>query len=544
MPSLLPNFTPYKPTQAPEAYPNQDWAAQSLRYEQWRRYYTGEVFQDVVAETQAPKYPVAVNMCKTIALLNAHAVMGDWDSDVFRWEAHSFADEEKPTKDGGLKYLEVVGRYSRLNSLYIRQIITHSAMGGAVFGIRYRPDLPTKAVWTAIPPQHFFPVFSALGSELLEVLVRFQISGIEAQSTYSVRTDAPTVGYEERWTKEGYTISVDHEVVRRGPAMGGVIPFVYIPRIREVGENYGEASFNDIMSLQDEVNLRVADLGDAINRETHKDVYVSNISGGAKSIRKHGRFIDLGMGLGNAKPEVHDVDRGAVPAGSFDMVNALIDFTRYSAHTPAVAFGEDEGSQRSSMTLVVRMWPMIQQAKANRAGIIDGLSELADKTFQIGKAAGVNIDTSHRHYAPSLPPLLPKDREQIVNEVSTLWNGGSNPLISPERALDRLDVPEDERAAELARLEELRQEAQALEKELVEMEIAIKREELSMKKEEMRVDLQVQREQMSLDRAKADQDMTIAKEKADTQISLAKRREKEMPKKKPANGGSKSTTNG
>jgi hypothetical protein len=54
--------------------------------------------------------------------------------------------------------------------------------------------------------------------------------------------------------------------------------------------------------------------------------------------------------------------------------------------------------------------------------------------------------------------------------VATLWNGGQAPLISPQRALDVLDVPEDERADDLARIESLRNEAMVLEREMMEMQ--------------------------------------------------------------------------
>ena len=107
-------------------------------------------------------------------------------------------------------------------------------------------------------------------------------------------------------------------------------------------------------------------------------------------------FIDLGTGLGNNTPEVHDVDRGQVPAKTFEFVSALVDFSRYSAMTPTVAFGEDEGSQRSRMTLVLRMWPMLQTAKANRTLIRSGLSRLAEKTFAIARGQGITITTGGR----------------------------------------------------------------------------------------------------------------------------------------------------
>jgi hypothetical protein len=213
------------------------------------------------------------------------------------------------------------------------------------------------------------------------------------------------------------------------------------------------------------------------------------------------------------------VDRGQVPAKTFEFVSALVDFSRYSAMTPAVAFGEDEGSQRSGMTLVLRMWPMLQTAKANRTLIRAGLSQLAEKTFAIARGQGLGITTGGRYYEPDLPALLPRDREQQVLEVSTLWGNGANPLISPERALDVLDVPEDERGDELSRtqrprLQKIRDEANALEREMMEMEMEMKEREFALKAKELELEMSLQEQQLALDRRKVEQTGTTAKPKA------------------------------
>jgi hypothetical protein len=512
---MLPTFKPFTPASQHAAYPNHDWQVQSARYRTWEHYYSGHVFEETVGEgsDKSPKFPVQVNLCKTIALLATYAILGDWQESVFNWSAHSFDDAPAPDQDGGRQFLNAVGHHSSLDALYVRQLLTHSIYGGMVWGIRARPDLPTKAMWTMVPPKYFFPVFGSLDNELIEAQIRMPISAVEAARVYGVKKDQASLDYEEQWTKEGYTISIDGEVVRKGPALGQQIPFVYVPRLEPAGVPYGTSAFAEIMGIQDEANARLADVGDAINREAHKDVYVSNVPGGAKSIRRHGRFIDLGTGLGNNTPEVHDVDRGQVPAKTFEFVSALVDFSRYSAMTPAVAFGEDEGSQRSGMTLVLRMWPMLQTAKANRTLIRAGLSRLAEKTFAIARGQGITITTGERYYEPDLPALLPRDREQQVLEVSTLWGNGANPLISPERALDVLDVPEDERGDELARLQKIRDEANELERDMMQMEMEMKEQEFALKAKEMEMEMSMQEQQLALDSRKADQTGATVKRK-------------------------------
>ena len=166
------------------------------------------------------------------------------------------------------------------------------------------------------------------------------------------------------------------------------------------------------------------------------------------------------------------------------------------------------------MTLVLRMWPMLQTAKANRTLIRAGLSQLAEKTFAIARGQGLGITTGGRYYEPDLPALLPRDREQQVLEVSTLWGNGANPLISPERALDVLDVPEDERGDELSRLQKIRDEANALERDMLEMEMEMKEREFALKAKELELEMSLQEQQLALDRRKADQERVTVKPKA------------------------------
>ncbi len=86
---------------------------------------------------------------------------------------------------------------------------------------------------------------------------------------------------------------------------------------------------------------------------------------------------------------------------------------------------------------------------------------------------------------------MPRDREQQVLEVSTLWGNVANPLISPERALDVLDVPEDERGDELARLQKIREEANELERDMMQMEMEMKEREFALKAKELELEMSI-----------------------------------------------------
>lgn len=442
-------ITPFMPPilDQPAAYPNAEWSAQSDKYVKWYKYFSGEVLSDVESnpDTVIEKYPIKINTCRPVVNLNAYSILGDWDNAPFSWKSMSGSNQD------GIDFLDSVGRLSRINSNFIRQVYSYCVYGGMIWSIRKAPQLPTGVRWNVISPDSFFPVFSSLDDDLLEVFVTTQISGREAKLMWGVDVENETALYTEHWTKTRYDIWVDEKRVRGGGTPGGVIPYVYIPYPNIAGERYGVSVIDGITGLQDELNTRMADVGDAIHRETHKKMVVSNLPTGVKGIRVHGNIMDLGVGLGNATPEVHDYSLATVPTGSYEMMNRLVDFTRYTAQTPPIAYGEDEGSQRSGMTLVIRMWPLLQAAKSARGFIADYMSILADKTMRIGSHDGSALPSE---FQPDFAPILPKDREQIVNEVVQL--SGVN-KISDERAVDLLGIPETDVDEEVGRIKELRE---------------------------------------------------------------------------------------
>lgn len=452
----------------PDQYPNDEWNVQSARYRRYWNYWSGNVFNETTSpDDDTLKYPVAVNICRNAARLNAWTILGEYDETVMNWKGKTFDKSKKydASTDGAVDFLDTVAHFSRFSSRYVRNTLTMSVYGGCVWGIRYDPTIPTHARWITIPPMFFYPIFSSLDDELIEAHVQFKISAAEAMRRWpQVRTDDNQVDYFEKWTNDEYEISVGETVVASGVPRARKIPFVYIPTTETVDTPYGLSSFDGIMGIQDEFNARLADIGDAVNQETHRDVYISGVPGGAQSIRKHGKFVDLGNALGRHAPTTHDVDRGRVPEGSFDFSQVLVDFSRFGADTPSVAFGEDEGSQRSSMTLQLRMYPMLKAAQATRANVRDQMTRLFQTTIDIARSSTVTIDQKADVYMPDFPAMLPKDREQIVQEVVALWGTGDNPVISDEWALSRLDVPEHEHAKILARIKSLRKEVAELNK--------------------------------------------------------------------------------
>lgn len=432
----------------PMEYPNPVWSEQHAKYQVLYDYFSGKALDETIDSGDGnfvPKYPIKINICRQIALTQAYILIGEWQDNVFDWRT---PDGNGP--DAQMKFLRKTFLASRMNSQYIKQAITHSVLGNMVWKIQ---TSPTGMKWVPIAPESFYPVFSAIDDELIELFVSTQITGREANMKYQVGSDNDVEMYIEHWTQDKYKVTVGDKVVREGPTIMGVIPYEHIQRLNVTGESYGISSIEDVIGIQNEMNARLADIGDAVGRETHKDMVVSGIANGHKGITRSKNIIDLGVGLGTT-PKVHEYTKAIVPQGSFEMLAKINDYTMTTTGVPPVSFGIDEGSQRSSMTLNFRMWPLVQSGKVNRAFVIDGMARLATKTLTLAKA-GMLIDGEVGYFEPDLPNMLPRDHEASVNEVVQLSSIG---LISDERAVNVLGIPEAEQPEEIKRIQALRTE--------------------------------------------------------------------------------------
>ena len=138
---------------------------------------------------------------------------------------------------------------------------------------------------------------------------------------------------------------------------------------------------------------------------------------------------DLGKTIGNSPPpQVGMLEaKEAVSAGVMGYIKFMYDWSRTSANTPPIAFGEDEGSQRSGTTLEIRMWSLIKAIRRSRSYLIEGLGRTIRMTADIYRqkahsdipvnAVKKMMDGSIR---PVLADILPKDHQAIVDEVVKL----------------------------------------------------------------------------------------------------------------------------
>jgi hypothetical protein len=143
------------------------------------------------------------------------------------------------------------------------------------------------------------------------------------------------------------------------------------------------------------------------------------------------------------------------PSSSFSFVTFLMDISRQAAFTSPVAFGQDEGSQRSGVTLTLRLWPLIQQVKTTRVYWRTGLVALHRMGLAMAKARDIGgklpVKLLDLVVKPNFWDLVPQDRQLLIDEVS---NRAAHNLISPEEAIARFGVKAGTEADELARIRE------------------------------------------------------------------------------------------
>jgi hypothetical protein len=182
----------------------------------------------------------------------------------------------------------------------------------------------------------------------------------------------------------------------------------------------------------------MSDIGDAIRKSVHRNRYVRNLQNNPQKITLADGVdaINLGMESPVAKhpPEVTSEEPPQMGEHYLNFVDKLWIQTMREGNLGDIAFGEDEGSQRSALTLAFRMYPSTSHARMERANWGDGIATIArfilrmvyvaqnDKhmsklveTDLIGKVPE-RFERLYQ-YAADWLPMIPRDREAVVNEL-------------------------------------------------------------------------------------------------------------------------------
>ena len=440
----------------PDRYPVSDWQRQNAKYHEYQEHFAGDWLAETdQSDQEAPKYPLRLNPFRMACLLHAAFLFGEVSDSseplvnavIEPWGQNSKAQE----RDLASRMADFVNRTWYENdgrSIQQEAGIISQIMGGCVFGLAADPDIETGVRIDHVLPQYFFPVWAPNRySMLVEAFVSFQINGAQAEALYGVSPSNNFSVYHEHWTRDRYEITVDGSVINwagllmQGRPVGGFVPYTYIPHIR-VGEFYGESLLYNKLQLAQEVNNVYADVGDIVSENARALPVVRNTQKIQERRLDCGvTYIDIGKGLpGFGDPDIKFPTSVQANAPTVSWASELLTLARIEVYTPPVVYGLDEGSQRSALTLAFRMIPLIVHIRQERTNWTAGLNQLAQRILRI--AAEKNLEPGITRESirrvkiwQDWAPILPRDREQEVNEIIIRVNAG---LMSPQTALERL----------------------------------------------------------------------------------------------------------
>ena len=466
---------------SPDSYHNDIWAAQAAIYREMWEYFNRDIFDETInAKSETKKYPLGVNLFEQACVNHRACLMGEFGDDVLPFRVKS------PNQDAVAveQALDRIWVDSRRNSMMLQGGLLAEILGGVVFRIQYNPYLK-KIYVRLLQPDSFFPVAAADDpTNILECYVAFFIDARTALLSYNVDVGDSAAGgalMTEHWTQDGFEVTVGghpaywdrgHQFPMAGPNRyadprggGKIVPFEYFPRDR-ADSFYGIPLGKNILDLEREYNSRAADMGDAQSDSTHQKVYIKNRPKGSQGLDSvpRGNLINLGMDPPNKSTiEVLPIKTSEIPASAVGWMDHLRQETRSGMYSPPVAFGQDEGSQRSALTLSFRMWPMTQSVRTTRGFWGDSFQSLHTKLLIVAAThGGYGISDRHVGYRvlPTWAPMLPRDREGEVNEVVVRRGVG---LISVETAIAKLEERDTEWVqAEVERIKADQQDAAKL----------------------------------------------------------------------------------
>jgi hypothetical protein len=423
----------------------EEWSSQMAAYEKAMEYFSGRIFDRRATEGEPGKpapllYPLRINLVRMMCSNQASALWGQWEEDLLQFLVKTKKDGEadKTRAELAKQVIAETWEYSNMSSRLHEAGFAQQVYGGTYLRIVVDPNGPHGLRFERLDPYVVFPVYDPINVEhILECWVAIPIDGREAQLAYGVSGVPEQTIYLEHWTEARYEVFVGEHQLLAKENPWGFIPIVYIPRSRLEGF-YGLSLAEEVMGSQDELNSRLADMGDNMNNSAHPIRWIRNYKGNPEEDFAMGSdaLWDLGFQTGDAKPEAGVLEAQAEPASSFNFINFMWDLTKNLASTSPVAFGEDEGSQRSGATLVLRLWPLLQAAKTTRLFWRSGLIRLhamaikmaAYRQDKYGKAVGYTV-------APDFAQLVPQDRQLLVDEIIRRFE---QDLISPEEAITRL----------------------------------------------------------------------------------------------------------
>lgn len=442
----------------PASFPLARWNYQAQLYlERWNMFngkWLSETMPDDVDEKGNPllRYPLQINYLKRACMAHSYALFGEVRDTPGPLAPVRITPRKKPgkksteesdrTKAEELEdFINQVWTENQGRSLQQEAGLIQQPLGGIAFRLSWHPENPDLEYGIQVEyvlPDFFLPVWdTARPDDLLEVWIVYRIPTREAKYKFniSLKDGIKDPLYIEHWTRENVTITINNEPIKytvngivfdfnNAPNPFGEIPFVYIPRER-AGSYYGLGLLDDVIELARELNSRIADNSDVVEETSHRETYGRNIIGPVTPLDIGGTRPAVNIGStppGGETPDVFVLDPPKANEFSISHVDSLRKQLGRDLFIPGIAEGEDEGSQRSGLTLAFRMYPLTSKIHAVRSYWGAGLTLIAKKIARIAIIKGIgNITEDHLKgikWEIDWASIIPRDREQDLNEVA------------------------------------------------------------------------------------------------------------------------------
>ena len=295
--------------------------------------------------------------------------------------------------------LNMIWQQSNARSIQMEAFNICQWMYGVVFQLLLveREDLLWPFQIRVHTPDYFMPIWSADDPEhLIEAWIIRYITPEEALLTYEVKLEdkeKTNVVYVEHWREKDYRITVNGKPIKGFSSEGynehkfGRVPLWYVPAMRD-GSYWGAFSvIEKIAGLSREYNARLGDVGDAIYLNVNRKRWIKNAlhTPTVKTTTDGVKVYDMGQGhnLGKNPPEITFEEAPNVnPSITKYYMDIWSQMIRECSLSPIV-FGEDEGSQRSGMTLAFRMWPMTALTGGERSFFSVAFNSIGQTLFNM-----------------------------------------------------------------------------------------------------------------------------------------------------------------
>lgn len=427
-----------------EGFPYEKYEEQWANYTEAERWFNGTALGDQPeAKNKADLYPLRINPIVGTVLKHTSTLFGEVEDDarplvVPKVKYSSKTEGEKKMALQAERALNDLWEENHGRAIMIENGLMSQVYGGCIFKLTYVPwegidqggRRRTPIRIERISPKNFVATPDASDDyNLLEAWIVRSIDQVEAR-LWGYTGDEPSVWYVEHWTGETYEIFIDGKpAARKGWELGGeniwkFVPAVYIPHIR-IGDFLGFNAYSHLVGMVKEMNLRFGDLGDSVNDDSHPIIAVRNLGGAlqVKRVNDWLEYVDLGTdpGLSSAErpPDMFEVNRARTSAAMTTMIDKIQEEYNRDSFVPPVAYGEDEGSQRSSLTLATRFWPLTSHTSIERYFWTPALNLLSQFALRMMAIKGLN-EITEKHAQMRIKQKwanqLPKDRAEDVTE--------------------------------------------------------------------------------------------------------------------------------